>query len=390
MRASLALIGAAVLIAAGAARAGAPAKHVRVSGFRAALPDGLTLVLSYWRLDVERGKLRAPIEVRADSGLTSFEVRLGPADGSVVATITDNCDERHVVNLTIAGLEARLENAAALALHRQRRWSESAAGFARALARDPTFDVAATNLASAQVMAGKADDAVKTIAPLLARKPVAAYARLVSDPELTPLLGRPEVATLRTPAPGTARLTMTATSVDINGFAVSSRYRVVAAVHSESSWGVCASTGELVLLDLQGGEVARLPLYSTTADEEHDCPIAKSERPRVAARVAAAQRLLTDLGFSPAGERGQVDTEFASTRARFPRAKIGLVIGQQRVRALRGNRELGAAPVRGEHIEAATFLDGYDAIVFEWEREGREGCQGTDPRGIQVLPIKIP
>jgi hypothetical protein len=54
---------------------------------------------------------------------------------------------------------------------------------------------------------------------------------------------------------------------------------------------------------------------------------------------------------------------------------------------LRGDRELGAAPTGGEFFGEAAFLDGYDAIVFAWGRSGREGCEGSDPTGIQLLPL---
>jgi hypothetical protein len=385
-----------VILAALTAAAAAPGKGkpFRESDNRVLLPNGLTLVLEKSTLTVRRGTRRARIEVPASTDIiTDVEARQGPVDGSVIVTITDSCDERHVLNFTVPGLEARLENVAALDLHRQRRWNESAAGFARAVALDPTFDVAATNLASAQVMLGKPDDAMKTIAPLLARAPVATYAKLVSDPELAPLLQQAEVAALRVPVPGTARLKQTSTDVGLErSFALSSRYRVVAAVHRESGWGICTSEAELVLLDLKGVELARMRLYDTsesTTDEEHGCPIAKSARPRVAARVAAAQRLLTDLGFSPAGELGQQSTtDSGLLRRTFPHAKVGLVIGPKGVRALHGDHELGAAPTRGESLDAAAFLDGYDAIAFTWSRSGREGCEGTDPTGVQVLPLK--
>jgi hypothetical protein len=58
------------------------------------------------------------------------------------------------------------------------------------------------------------------------------------------------------------------------------------------------------------------------------------------------------------------------------------------VRALRADRELGAAPTRAQYFGQTALLDGYDAIVFAWGRSGREGCEGTDPTGIQLLPLK--
>ena len=120
-------------------------------------------------------------------------------------------------HLTVAKLNARLENVAALALHRARKWTEAAAGFSRALALDPTLDVAATNLASAQLLAGKPEDALRTLAPLLEKAPVATYAQVASDPELAPLLKRPALAALRAPTPGKARLTIGKNDVVLGG-----------------------------------------------------------------------------------------------------------------------------------------------------------------------------
>jgi hypothetical protein len=365
-----------------------------VTGNRAQLPHDLTLVMDARGLAVQRGKLRAPLEIDGHSLPIKLSVAM---DGKLVGIyVTDSCDVVHKLYLGLPNLEARLENVAALAQHRQRRWADSAAGFARALALDPTFDVAATNLASAQLRSGRAEDAVKTLAPFLYPPRAATYARLVADPELVPLLDRPEVAAVRASVAGTARLKVTPDDVTLDGrFAFSSKYRLVAAVRGEASWGNCAHEAELVLLDSAGGVAARMLLLSMneeTIDEARNCPIEPSARRSVAARVAAAQRLLTDLGFSPGGEPGELSlTERGMSRAKFAQAKIGLVIGAGVARALRGNREIGSAPTPGESLVAASFFDrsyvSLNAVVFEWSRAGREGCEGTDPHGIQLLPI---
>jgi hypothetical protein len=68
-----------------------------------------------------------------------------------------------------------------------------------------------------------------------------------------------------------------------------------------------------------------------------------------------------------------------------------LVIANGVARAWRANREIGRAPTPGEHLEAASFFDasyvGRTAVVFAWSRSGREGCETTDPRGIQMLVV---
>jgi hypothetical protein len=338
----------------------------------------------------------------------------GDGRGQLIATIEDSCDQEHAVRLTLSHLNARLENVAALALYRQRKWADAADGFARALALDPGLDIAVTNRASAEVRAGKPDAAARTLAPLLAKAPVATYARVASDPDLAPLLRRPEVAALRAPARGTARLTLTKHEATLHGssygsshggspgkplagpgaFAVSSRYPLVAAVDDEWSWGSCVGEADLLLLDFAGAEVARLPLFSyaeMTTDEGDSCPFRRVARGKIGARVAAAQRLLADLGFSPAaGEEGAVSTsERGNGRALFARAKLGIVVGRDRIRALRGDDELGATANPGaENLRSATHLAGANVVVLRWGRGGREGCEGSDPQGVLVLPLR--
>src|SRR5436305_769763 len=80
-------------------------------------------------------------------------------------------------------------------------------------------------------------------------------------------------------------------------------------------------------------------LMESSTDEARNCPIKSSARVSVAARVAAAQRLLTDLGFSPGGDPGELSlTDKGLPRATFAGVKVGLVLGRGVAHALRGNR----------------------------------------------------
>jgi len=401
----------------GAAAAAKPAEERGIKKVisRAELPGGLVLEIEPGSVVVRRGALVAPLPVlgrsvnpRALKGVAMESD--GRGRGQLIATIEDSCDQEHAVSLTVSDLNARLENVAALALYRQRKWADAADGFARALALDPGLDVAVTNLASAQVRAGKTDAAARTLAPLVAKAPVATYARVASDPDLAPLLRRPEVAALRAPARGTARLTLAKHEVTLHGssrgkaaegksagpgvVAVSSKYPLLAAVDDEWSWGTCTGEAELLLLDFAGAEVARLPLFSyaeMTADDSGGCPFRRAARAKIGARVAAAQRLLADLGFSPAaGEEGTVSTsEGGNSRALFARAKLGVVVGRDRIRALRGDDELGATANPGaEQIRAATHLADANVVFLRWGRGGREGCEGSDPQGVLLLPLR--
>jgi hypothetical protein len=150
-----------------------------------------------------------------------------------------------------------------------------------------------------------------------------------------------------------------------------------------------------VLFDATGAEVKRLPLFSTsdmTNDEARDCPFKRAAKAKIAGRVAAAQRVLTDLGFAvvAGGEDATVSTtEKGLPKASFPRAKLGLVMGTDRVRILRGDEERGAAPgVGGQSIVRVDHLPDLSVVVLRWGRGAREGCESLDPTGIQVIPVK--
>jgi hypothetical protein len=371
---------AAAARAEGAAAAAKPAEERGIKKVisRAELPGGLVLEIEPGSVVVRRGALAAPLPVLGRSvNPRALKGVMMESDGRehdrVIATIEDSCGQEHAISLTLSDLNARVD------------------------------DVAVTNLAATQVRTRRPDVAARTLAPLLARVPVATYARVASDPVLAPLLRRPEVAALRAPARGTARLTLTKHEVTLAGkssgagpgtVAVSTRYSLLAAVDDEWSWGTCTGQAELLLVDFGGAEVARLPLFSyaeMTADDGAGCPFRRAAKAKIGARVAAAQRLLADLGFSPAaGEEGAVSTsDRGNPRALFARAKLGVVLGRDRIRALRGDDELGATANPGaEQIRAATHLADANVVFLRWSRGGREGCEGSDPQGVLVLPLR--
>src|SRR3954468_15253325 len=66
--------------------------------------------------------------------------------------------------LSLAPIEARIENALAMQLHTKKKFTEAIPHFAAALAKDPDAPVYGTNLLSAQALAKQLDDADKTLA----------------------------------------------------------------------------------------------------------------------------------------------------------------------------------------------------------------------------------
>ncbi len=373
--AALALAFAAVAVAGAAVAAVQPGEERGISKTvsRAALPGGLALTVEPGSVAVERGALRAPLSLLGRVALPRALKGVEADDsGHIIVTITDSCDQDHAVPLTLADLNARLD------------------------------DVAAETSAAAQLKAGKPGDAVQTLAPLLARAPIATYGRVVTEPALAALARRPELAKLHAKPKGTAKLVLGKGDVTMAGkgkapglLAVSTRHRLIAAIAGPQSRGSCAGDADLLLLDLTGAEVTRLPLYATaemTTDGDKGCPFARPARPRIAARVAAAQRLLADLGFSPA--TGEVAT--ISPRgelgmggyAQFPRAQLRLIRVPEgiTVQGKGGELQTAASTDRGQ-LDAAVYLPDLAVIVVRWLSE-LKSCAGVDPAGIQVIPVK--
>jgi hypothetical protein len=378
LRASVAAVAtaiAAVVVVGAAAAAVQPGEERGLSKTvsRAALPGGLALTVEPGSVAVERGGLRAPLSLLGRVALPRALKGVEADDsGHIIATITDSCDQDHAVTLTLADLNARLD------------------------------DVAAETVAAAQVEAGRPADAVRTLSPLLARAPIATYARVVTAPALASLVRRPELAKLRGKPTGTAKLALGKGDVTMAGkgtapglLAVSTRHRLIAAIAGPRNRGSCAGDADLLLLDLTGAEVTRLPLYATaekTIDEDKGCPFARPARPKIGARVAAAQRLLADLGFSPAAAevaaispRGELGM---GGSAQFPRAQLRLTRGPEGITVHGKGGELQiAGSTDGGQLDAALYLPDLAVVVVRWLSE-LKSCAGVDPAGIQVIPVK--
>jgi hypothetical protein len=348
----------------------------------------------------------------------------------VVVQYDDYCQQTHSVRFSARTLVARLENAEALAAHRARRHAEAAAGFRRAIALDPDFDLAYTNLASTLAVAGKAEEAVTALQPLLARNPVHVYARVTLDPELAPLREQPAIAALRGQTPGNAAIDPGTFALAGAHVAVDAAHGRIAAVDAEASWGACSFESILQIFDAATGQVLTSVPIVTWQDSDPDAcdgrGLLPEARTRVAARVEAASRVLRDLGFVPLTKAkpssGSEDVQGDRTviEVPFPASRLSLVISEGMARVIR----LGGAPARGpkagpkpppkpgpkpapkpaptrtpdqvlvERPAPAATVVGWalhvpevDAVIYAWQRPGAEGCEGSDPTGIVVLPL---
>lgn len=348
--------------------------------------------------------------------------RLAPARWSedrsqVLVEYEDYCEQTHQVTFSARTLVAHLENADALAAFRAGRHDQAAAGFARAAALDPDFDLAYSNQAAALIAAGKAEDAAAALAPLLARAPVHGYVKVMMEPALAALRDAPALAALRSDAPGSARIDPARFALAGALAAIDPARGRIAAVDVEASWGTCRFESILQIFDAATGEaLAEAPIVTWDDSDPDACDgrgLLPEARGRVSARVEAASRALRDLGFvpvtrsRPSSGSEEAHADRTAITVPFPASRLTLVIGDGTARVLRAatpvrGKKPGAKPAPGRapdqtlveravpHATAvgwALHVPEVDAVIYAWQRPGAEGCEGSDPTGIVVLPL---
>lgn len=358
-----------------------------------ALPGGMRIVA--WlpgrrSFTIGRGGVTAPLPLEAGriSPVTDrveptdiVAVKLSPDRATVAVSLVDNClAGDFVVTYPVAALQARLENASALRIHRARKYPEAERAFRRVVGLDPDFELGYTNLASALALQGKAREAVDALRPLIDRNPAWVYHKVLEDSELATLAEAPEIVALRAPTRGTARVDLLAATA-----AWSAEHDLIAAV-------MTGFDSALLILAPDGAVRARIRLVS--GDEiDVDCyespercdPVLAHARPAVAARKARADALLRDLGFSPVpGSDGRViaPQQGRPPRVSFDAAKLGLVLGKDKVRVVRHDDVLVEADAHGAELIWAVLFPGM--IVYRWLAPGSEMC-GSDPSGIATI-----
>jgi hypothetical protein len=363
-----------------------------------ALPGGMRIVVSpeHRTLTIVQGDVSAPLPLEAGriarARLPSYPrqlvaVRPAADSASVDVSLMDDCTgNTFVVNYRIATLKARLENVAALGLHRARKYAEAETGFRSVVALDPDFDLGYTNLASALALQGKTTEAVDALRPLLAKNPAWVYFKILEDPELVSLAQAPEILALRAPVKGTARVDQLSASA-----VWSERHQLIATVVTETGWGFDAKfETTLRILAPDGTQRARVQLVlfhesRTRCDEGCKGDVLPGARAAVAARKARADALLTGLGFSPVRDSvGRLrERDEGPDRIAFDKARLALVHDYEKVRVVRGNDVLVEAEAHDVLIHWATLLPGM--IAYGWGRSAREGCEGEDPRGVVII-----
>ncbi|HEY4182612.1 MAG TPA: hypothetical protein VGM90_37525 [Kofleriaceae bacterium] len=365
-----------------------------VAGKRAVLGDGYVLSTDGTTMYVTKGTVKARLGQDAND-IKSTSVDKTTKDVTAKLEVLD-CDPNmeRTKTWTRAFLDARIENAAAYALHAKKNYAKAAEGFARAVADDPTWEIPAYNLASAKQMSGKQDDAMAALAPWLKSHPLQTYLQMSIDPELGPLLSRPELATLRAKSPGTAMIgpdgfLKAGVAINPDG--------VIAVTRDEHSWGGCGYGIDLELRDGKtGGMIAHVATYAfddTEGNCDHKVRIGPTPHlvPKrdvaVAARITSENNALAFLGFAaPSALETAAPAEKPDT-ARFANAKLGVATSGDGVFRVLSKDSIVAQGNGLEHIQDAYYFEQPRTVVVQTTAPGREGCEGTDPTDITVIPL---
>jgi tetratricopeptide (TPR) repeat protein len=355
-------------------------KRVALSKITALEVDG--------RLWAVRGKLRVPLSGDAfvGGGNGYHSLTHATQDGTAFTVeYLDFCGVvPHTITFTSDDVEARFENAAALALHRKKQYVEAAEGFSKALALAPAFVLARENLASAQALAGKPEDAVATLAPLLSTAPLATYLQIFSDPELASVREAALVRAQRATTPGTA------TAATLEKLAYAPERRMFAA-RVPADCGFSGMSGEDVTFVAAGGSMlATLPLAACGEVDPVSGKRLARARAAIAQRAQRIDRVLADFGFSePHDLDPQAAVDFR--KVRLPREKLGIVLSQtSTIRVLRDNAMLAEQPTLAERVQWATYVPAAKAIVYGWSRDEPEAECGNLPPYIGIDAINVP
>lgn len=362
---------------------------------RASLGDGYELVIAQGGMSVVKGKLRARLVDATSITKTTVDKKTK----QVTVKVADySCAGEATYTWTLGHLDARLENTAAYTLHKKKDYKASTAGFAKAVAADPTWKIAAINLASAQQLQGDKDGAIKTLTPWLTSEPIATYFQITADPELAPLLERAEIKAIRASKAGDIKLAQD----KVDGLvAYAPDRKLLAVARTEASWGACVYRTDLEVYDATNGTlVATTPIVGwneTSPDcDEKSSGVLPRARKTVAKRVTTLQAMLRDLGFKKIkSEVGtsptsvETDKAFRKTTASIKKAKLGVVAQDGTLRVFQGNTELATAQAE-LGLERVVYVPDLDAVVAWTAGPGAEGCESTDPTAVTVMPLRRP
>jgi hypothetical protein len=330
------------------------------------LPDDMHIT-AWPFLGVRRGKTWAALPAEDVKSLDSVRLL-----GDVV--VIDGREERFGLSGSrtsnpsfqathrVSSLRARLADEEGLVALRAGQWKKARDQFARGVALDPSLNLPQLHLAAARTRLNETPIDLS----VLQRDPVGLYWRVMVDDTLAVLRGSPAIRKLAAPTPGTAaaidyRCASSCMAIDPTGRFVVAYASVVRYAEFGLSFGV------LRVIDLKARSIINtIPLDeggsgSTENDGTQRCAKCK--------RLVAAQRTLTELGFTPVKSAPvsitllDADTYSDRPLITFPTAKLQL--------GRAGDKQPGAArfleitpPVRFAKVPAAELFD--SLVVYRW------------------------
>jgi hypothetical protein len=357
---------AAILVAAAATTAAAKP-----------LPAGTKVVIVKNRPMVKQGALTVPLldDDRQGAG-TKITATLSD-DGASIEASWDRCgmgddpDSLEQLSVPLAHVTARLENVAGMGLHLKKKYAAAIPHFVTAAAANPDEPMFATNLLSAQSMAGKLDDADRTLATYGPRNPAWFVWRLAVDPELKAVKARPAALALAAAKPGT----MEVSELDKSAGWSAVGGGLVATLEYQGDGGPGAPLEQdLVIYDLGAHRgVLRLPL-STAAEECDVSPpdpcggdsmvprCTQKQVAAIAARAKVADALLASLGFAVLpGAMAETPLDDTATEVKAPDGKSKVAVTQDKLHVTVGGKSFDVD--REERIDHVIFVK--DQVLLE-------------------------
>lgn len=276
------------------------------------LPDGLKITFAKNKVTATKDGVSVTIGSVTAVRMTKAELSDDGKDIKIklegTPSIENEMGEREqddgLRQYALATVEGKLANAAGMGLSLKKKYADAIPHFTTAMQKDP-LPVYITNLLSAQSLAGKLADADAVLAAHGRRiAPWIAW-RLVVDPDLKALLGRPSA---KLGATGTGK----AKSKLFEGVAYSPLGFAAVEIVTNASMGDNSGPVDyaLAFVDLKTGEQVFV-LETETACALEDKACARKQAPVTAKRRAIAEKVLAMLDFQqvPDGYKTAVDED---------------------------------------------------------------------------------
>jgi hypothetical protein len=267
------------------------------------LPQDMKAIVKGRKALIESRGVTVPVADR-DFALRGDDVKkieLSDDGKSVVVTYKPCMGDDETLSMPLASVAARIENSLGMLVHVKKKYDEAIAHFTLAASMDPDTALFATNLLSAQSMAGKLDEADRAIDTYGPKNPAWLAWRLAVDPELKNIKARPKaLAATKGAKRGHARAKQL---FDVVAYSPLGGGLAATAVYE--SGDMLAQHSFVVTSVATGRELLRLPFDEACVEAPDAPPDMKCDKKALAANARNAKQideLLATLGFEPAGK----------------------------------------------------------------------------------------